>query len=102
MQHFHAHRFTLHAIGEKSKGYINQSINNPTFTRRIEEKASERRSGFSLEFLQAAHGRNDLAFEVGLAGCYHATHGVGLEMFPHQLIRIAIRRVSRKVKQLEP
>src|ERR1700693_1880442 len=29
---------------------INQSINNPTFTRRIEEKASERRSGFSLEF----------------------------------------------------
>ena len=32
------------------KRYINQSINNPTFTRRIEEKASERRSGFSLEF----------------------------------------------------
>ena len=29
---------------------INQSINSPTFTRRIEEKASERRSGFSLEF----------------------------------------------------
>ena len=29
---------------------INQSINNPTFTQRIEEKASERRSGFSLEF----------------------------------------------------
>lgn len=29
---------------------INQSITNPTFTRRIEEKASERRSGFSLEF----------------------------------------------------
>jgi transposase len=27
-----------------------QSINNPTFTRRIEEKASERRIGFSLEF----------------------------------------------------
>jgi hypothetical protein len=47
---------------------------------------------FLWSFLQAAHGRNDLAFEVGLAGCYHATHGVGLEMFPHQLIRIAIRR----------
>jgi Double zinc ribbon len=31
-------------------GIINQSINKPTFTRRIEEKASERRSGFSLEF----------------------------------------------------
>ena len=30
--------------------HINQSITNPTFTRRIEEKASERRSGFSLEF----------------------------------------------------
>ena len=30
-------------------GCINQSITNPTFTRRIEEKASERRSGFSLE-----------------------------------------------------
>src|ERR1700687_5119461 len=30
--------------------YINQSISNPTFTRRIEEKASERRSGFSPEF----------------------------------------------------
>jgi sugar lactone lactonase YvrE len=30
-------------------GTINQSITNPTFTRRIEEKASERRSGFSLE-----------------------------------------------------
>jgi hypothetical protein len=30
--------------------HINQSINNPTFTRRIEEKASERRNGFSLEF----------------------------------------------------
>ena len=29
---------------------INQSINTPTFTQRIEEKASERRSGFSLEF----------------------------------------------------
>jgi hypothetical protein len=29
---------------------VNQSINNPTFTRPIEEKASERRSGFSLEF----------------------------------------------------
>ena len=29
---------------------INQSITKPTFTRRIEEKASERRSGFSLEF----------------------------------------------------
>jgi len=29
---------------------INQSITNPTFTRRNEEKASERRSGFSLEF----------------------------------------------------
>ena len=28
---------------------INQSITNPTFTRRIEEKASERRSGFSPE-----------------------------------------------------
>jgi hypothetical protein len=57
---------------------------------------------FLWSFLQAAHGRNDLAFEVGLAGCYHATHGVSLEMFPHQLIRIAIRRVSRKIKQLEP
>ena len=31
------------------KHTINQSITNPTFTRRIEEKASERRSGFSLE-----------------------------------------------------
>jgi hypothetical protein len=29
---------------------IHQSINNPTFTRHIEEKASERRSGSSLEF----------------------------------------------------
>jgi serine phosphatase RsbU (regulator of sigma subunit) len=29
---------------------INQSINDATFTRRIEEKASERRNGFSLEF----------------------------------------------------
>jgi hypothetical protein len=29
---------------------INQSITNPTFKRRIEEKASERRSGFSPEF----------------------------------------------------
>jgi hypothetical protein len=33
-----------------TKAPINQSITNPTFTRRIEEKASERRSGFSLEF----------------------------------------------------
>jgi len=33
---------------------INQSINNPTFTRRIEEKASERRSGFSLEFFASS------------------------------------------------
>jgi hypothetical protein len=29
---------------------IDQSMNKPTFMRRIEEKASERRSGFSLEF----------------------------------------------------
>jgi hypothetical protein len=59
---------------------INRSITNPTFTRRIEEKASEGAECL-WSFLQAAHGRNDLAFEVGLAGCYHATHGVGLEMF---------------------
>jgi hypothetical protein len=37
-----------HALDDDQ--YINQSINNPTFKRRIEEKASERRSGFSLEF----------------------------------------------------
>jgi len=35
---------------KQSNAPINQSINTPTFTRRIEEKASERRSGFSLEF----------------------------------------------------
>src|SRR5438034_238653 len=29
--------------------------------------------------LQATHGRNDFAFEVGFAGCDHATHGVRLE-----------------------
>jgi hypothetical protein len=29
---------------------INQSINIPTSTRRIEEMASERKSGFSLDF----------------------------------------------------
>jgi hypothetical protein len=32
------------------KDDINQSINTPTSTRRIEERASERRSGFSLDF----------------------------------------------------
>jgi hypothetical protein len=40
----------LVARGDMTSGTdINQSIINPTFTRRIEEKASERRSGFSLE-----------------------------------------------------
>jgi hypothetical protein len=82
---------------------INQSINTPTSTRHIEERASERRSGFSLDFFAScAWTRGDLAFEVGLAGCYHATHGVVLEMFPHQFIRVTIRRVSRKIIQLEP
>jgi ATP-binding cassette, subfamily B, bacterial MsbA len=38
----------LDAVTEQT--IINRSINNPTFTRRIEENASERRSGFSLEF----------------------------------------------------
>jgi integrase len=33
--------------------HINRFINNPTFARRIEEKASERRSGFSLEFFSS-------------------------------------------------
>src|ERR1017187_610832 len=38
------------ALEDHTARVINQSINSPTFTRRIEEKASERRSGFSLEF----------------------------------------------------
>jgi transposase len=41
---------------------INQSINNPTFTRRIEEKASERRSGFSLEFFASCAWTKRLCF----------------------------------------
>jgi len=45
---------------------------------------------------------HDLAFEVGLAGCYHATHGVGLEDASTPVHQDAIRRVSRKIKQLEP
>jgi hypothetical protein len=54
-------------------------------------------SDFIWIVLQAAHGRNDLAFEVGLSGRYRATHGVGFEMLPHQFIRIAIRGVRRKM-----
>jgi probable HAF family extracellular repeat protein len=40
----------LGTLGGTTSRATGRSINNPTFTRRIEEKASERRSGFSVEF----------------------------------------------------
>ena len=52
--------------------------------------------------LQAAHGGDHLAFEVGFTCHHHTAHGVGLQMLPHEFVGITIRRVRRQEEQLQP
>ncbi|MGI8569398.1 MAG: hypothetical protein ACR2KT_10175 [Methylocella sp.] len=61
------------------------------------------RSGFFGIVLQVAHGRSNLAPEVALAGEGHAAGGILFQMFLHQLVAIAIRRIGRqKIKPQIP
>ena len=62
----------------------------------------EERTNLAGVPLQAAHGGHHLALEVGFIRHDHAPHGVGLQMLPHELVGIAIRRVRRQEKQPQP
>jgi hypothetical protein len=52
--------------------------------------------------LQLAHGCTDFGLEVRLVGDHHAADSVGLEVLPDQFVGIAIGRIWRKIKQLQP
>src|SRR4029077_17424837 len=56
-------------------------------------------SDFFRVVLQLAHGCADLDLEIGLVGDRHAANGIGLEVFPDELIWIAVGRIGGKIKK---
>src|SRR5665213_2327808 len=62
----------------------------------------EEGANFLGALLKATHGGDNLAFEVDFIRHDHTAHGVSLQMLPHELVGVAVGRVWRQEKQLQP
>src|ERR1019366_251097 len=60
------------------------------------------RADFSAVAFQPAHGRSNLAFEVGLAGDRHAADGIGFQMLESRPKGLHLRPLAERCVRFSP